>query len=377
MPTISELRTALRYPSEAAPPDTDAIIRRGRRQRHLHQALAGAATAVVLVAAGVATLGLRPGGSSEPSPAPSNAPSLAGPDPVTGTRPNPLLVAASSRLDAQAPDRFDPRVRTLHVGWIPDGLTRELSMITATSQEYGALGPDGTGILVIVLAHAVPASQLPSGQIGMPDNASSIVVGPEFAVRGRPAHCLSDPRVPGSCFAIQWQYADGAWARASYASPAETPVEETNEAVRRLVESVTLADPEPVRLPFTLTGELAGRQVIVSMVAAGGSGPAGKWYGSVELAPAGVEPTPGGPTIFVEANRVDPTADPGHTADQIPNTTVDGQPAWASGDGRAVVLFPQPDLRVLCELRATPGDPRAYTPDIHLVATPDTLTTWV
>ncbi len=215
MPTISELRTALRYPSEAAPPDTDAIIRRGRRQRHLHQALAGAATAVVLVAAGVATLGLRPGGSSEPSPAPSNAPSLAGPDPVTGTRPNPLLVAASSRLDAQAPDRFDPRVRTLHVGWIPDGLTRELSMITATSQEYGALGPDGTGILVIVLAHAVPASQLPSGQIGMPDNASSIVVGPEFAVRGRPAHCLSDPRVPGSCFAIQWQYADGAWARAT------------------------------------------------------------------------------------------------------------------------------------------------------------------
>lgn len=115
------------------------------------------------------------------------------------------------------------------------------------------------------------------------------------------------------------------------------------------------------------------------MVSTGG-GRSGLWYGGVSFVDTQADLERmlfTGPQVNVEANRVDPAADPGHTALQVPNSTVDGHPAWAQDDGRTVVVFPEPDLRVLFEYFDRPGDATTAVSTIHLTPTPDAVATWV
>ena len=402
MPTIDELRQALNYASAPAQPDTAGIIARGRCQRRLRRALtASAAAAVALVAvAGVALVGAGPRDAPAGNPPPGdNPPSrLEGDNPparLAGAAPNPVLVAAFTSVPpTEAPARFDPLRRTLHVGWIPDGLPREVGEIEAYFQLYSASTADETaGMVVIVLPKGRPLTAMPSGQRFMPRYTSNATFVDTEPINGRDAQCVRDPRplatglptsnaVPrptASCPTIQWQYAPDAWARASYAAPAGTTVEQANAQIRELAESVSLAADDPVRLPFTISGGRPGQVIARTLVSTGG-GRSGLWYGGVSFVdtPADLERTLfTGPQINVEAYRVDPNGDPGHLALSPPNSTVDGHPAWRPDDGRSVLVFLEPDLRVMFEYFERPGDATTAVSTVHLTPTPDAVATWV
>ena len=388
MPTIDDLRQALNYASAPAQPDTAGIIARGRRQRRLRRTLttSSVAVAVMLVSvAGAALVGTGPVSAPDATSPPGESPPVR----LAGAAPNPALVAGlSAAPPAEAPEHFDPLRRTLHVGWIPDGLPHESAEIEPYLQLYSATTADGkAGTVVIVLPKGRPLTAMPSGQLFMPlaDHATFVDTEP---VNGRAAQCVlapqdpTKPPVPGltpSCATIQWQYAPGAWARASYAAPPGTTVEQANAQIRQLAESVSLAAGDPVRLPFSLSSGHPGPIVARTLVntSGGGNGP---WYGGVSFVdtPADLERMLGtGPQINIEAYRVDPNADPGHMALYQPNSTVDGHPAWRAGDGRAVIVFLETDLRLMFEYFERPGDAVTAVSAVHLVPTPDAVGTWL
>jgi hypothetical protein len=73
---------------------------------------------------------------------------------------------------AEAPERFDPRVRTLSVGWVPAGLTNETAEITPDYQMYAGFdetygrSDDGStrdhGLVVTVLAKGARSATCPT-----------------------------------------------------------------------------------------------------------------------------------------------------------------------------------------------------------------------
>lgn len=133
-----------------------------------------------------------------------------------------VVAAFSATPPAEAPERFDPRRRTLHVGWIPDGLPRELAAIEPYFQLYSASTADETaGIVVIVLPKGRPLTAMPSGQRFMPGYTSDATFVDTAPVNGRDAQCVVpgrpaysttpvNPKYSVSCPTIQWQYAPDA-----------------------------------------------------------------------------------------------------------------------------------------------------------------------
>lgn len=368
---LARLRASLDYPRQTSVPDVGAIMARGRRQRARRQAVGIGATvtavaAVVALAAGALTAGppgLRP------------APELLAALP--GGPPPPVLVSSGAPR-AEAPERFDPLTRTLKLGWVPEGLDGGGVTIGPRKQTYGAFddayvngGPD-IGLVVIVLARGQSVEEFPDGALGLPREREGRRTDP---VNGGTAECLSDIRVPeGTCSALRWEYAPDAWAQVSYAGSAGPTSEAAAAVARRVAESLSLTAAEPVRLPFTLTGRLAGlRPVSTSIALADDVDPISgtRWDATVDLAVAGADDQP---VVSVGAS-LEPGDPSGRLDDKDgpPTMTLDGHEARLSEDsllvwgvqgtrlwiwGRSVSVQSYDDVEMLDD----PTDPMGWVP---------------
>jgi hypothetical protein len=384
MKTVDDLRAAMRYPSDAARPDAGAIITRARRRRALHRAAVGGSTLAVVVAVALTATLATP----LPSPPVSGPRPPAGSD-VIGAAPNPILVAAVTGVDPparQAPTRFDPLVRTLHVGWVPPGLGGQSAQTSPWEQTYSGKdrtyvngGPD-VGLVVDILARGRPLDDFSDGALGLPVDA---VARPTAPINGAPAECLSDPLVPGSCAALRWRYAPDAWARVSYAGTAGPTPAEAAAVARRVAESVSLTDGEPVRMPFALEGRLASMRVGATLVSVHEEATPGIndlwWSASVDLVDdyEDLRRFEGARTLSVEVSRR--FNDPSGRIDRDgrPNTTVDGHPARVGADGRSLVVWGIHRTRVVVEFSDRPGRALAAYRDMRLLATPDDSAEWL
>jgi hypothetical protein len=386
MRTVDDLRTALRVPAEAAHPDAGAIIRRARRRRATRRAVAGgSALAVVTALAVTAALVPRPPAPPEAGPRP---PTGSGGSGAVGAAPDPVLVAALARFDppVEAPSRFDPLVRTLHVGWIPPGLGSQSAGTSPWEQTYAGFdrtyvngGPD-VGLVVTILARGRPLGDLSDGALGLPLDA---VARPTDPIHGRPAECLSDPLVPGSCSALRWRYAPDAWARVSYAGTAGPTPAEAAAVARRVAESVSLTGGDPVRMPFAIEGRLASMRVGTTHVSVSERASPGlddeRWSASVYLVDdyedlrrfAGARAL----GIGVRSAFGDPSGRIGR--DGRPNTTVDGHPAHLGDDGRSLVIWGVNRTRVSVDFIDRPGRALVAYRDVRLVETPNDPTDWI
>jgi hypothetical protein len=351
-----DLRTLLDYPDQPAVPDVAAIIARGRRARTRRTVAMTSAVAAAVVAVVVAAVASVPSG--------------------------PSSLASAPRM-FEAPDRFDPLVHTLHVGWLPEGLDGSAyRSVEPTSQTYSAgddsgvqNGPD-VGLVVTVLARGVGVEEILNGAPGLPRFPETR---PAEPVNGGRAECISEPTVPGgTCTALRWEYAPDAWAQVSYAGSAGPTPAAAAAVTRRVAESVSLVVGDPVRLPFTLSGGLAAREVRGTGVAIPGDLTADEdpWEVSLDLAPdAPTDPeardvrvlvawTPGGGT-------------PGSDKYGEPNTVVDGHQARLDRDqwgnflmvwgvnGTTVTIIDAPDpLAAYAELGLLdePADPAGWVP---------------
>ncbi|MEV0271773.1 hypothetical protein AB0H43_23585 [Hamadaea sp. NPDC050747] len=355
-------------------PKSIGMIAKGRRIRAVKRAVAG--FAAVTVAEGVGLFTALQTGSGPDQTVP----------PVAGGAPNPVLVAAISSTTTEAPVRFDPLSRTLNVGWIPAGLGGQHADITPWQQTFSGHdsayvngGPD-IGLVVTVLAKKRPISDFYDGALGLPPAA---VAKPTEPVNGGAAECLTDPQVLGSCSAIRWQYAPDAWARVSYAGSAGATPAQAAAVARRVAESVTLTKDQAVRMPFTLTGKLAGMTVTRTSTqiysTPGFHGEA--WSASVQLVPTGTVVKPG-ENLDPISLSVDVMFVPGDPSGRIkdrdgePNTTVNGHPAWRSADGAAVIVFGASDTRSAVWYPDDHGDATAAYADVALLAHPADPAGW-
>lgn len=349
MRTVDELRAALDYPSGPATADVAAIIRRGQQRRTVRlTGGAGFATVAVVIAIAVVT-GLLPNGTG---------PDIAG-DP--GGPPSPLLIAAPGPPTA-APERFDPLMRTLHIGWSPEGLPYAALHIQPWKQIYQAHeraplpGEESPprGLQVSVLAAGRPIGDLPAALF-----PTDGVETPADPINGRPATCLSDQSSPGSCRAIRWQYAPNAWAGVSYDGAAADPAE-TTAILRRVAESVWLTAGEPMRLPFDVEGDLATMPAVHSGVIIGNTGAPGTgWSAWVALADQDTAFEAGGtdaPQLLISLS-LELDASPGIE----PNSTVEGQRARLSreGDSSRLDVWNDSGTHVAVEYFKLPDDPVA------------------
>ncbi|GIF72189.1 hypothetical protein [Asanoa siamensis] len=368
MNTIEDLRAALDYAAAPARPDTAAIIARGRRRRFRRRAAVGGG----IVAVVTAVVAVNPW-TVDTADVP----------PLHGSAPTGVLVAALTAQPYEAPERFDPLTRTLHIGWVPDGLTDEQAVIEPTAQTFGGFdeewedGGKDFGLVVKVLAKGQPVSALAGGALGMPTDP---VERPTDAVNGRPAVCLSDPAVSGSCGALRWEYAPEAWARVSYAgSRGHTPAAAA-AVVRRVAESVRLTAAEPVRLPFTLTGptaDLHAASTLVRITKPGRPGRDGeRWSAQIILVddPAEADGSYGEARQLVIGVRR--TTDPsGRTSrDAAPNTMVDDHEARHSG--AALVVWNVSGTRVFTEYQNWNADPTSAYADLRVLADPADPAGW-
>ncbi len=370
MKTVDDLRTALRYPSQSAAPDTAGLIAKGRRRRTARRAVAGAAVIAVVTGAGLV-------GAIQPG----NGPARTAP-PIAGAAPDAVLVAATSPMATEAPQQFDPLRRTLNVGWIPSGLGGQHAEITPWQQTFGGLdaawvngGPD-LGLVVTVLAKGRPVTDFTSGAVGLPREP---VAKPTEPVNGGAAECLTDPAVPGSCSAIRWRYAPDAWARVSYAGAGTSP-EQAAAIARRVAESVSLTDGEAVRMPFALKGKLADMTVAQTLVSINNTpGRFGEtWSANVDLVPTGtaVKKTYGPQGLAVEALFIPGDPSGRIERDEPPNTTVNGHPAWLRADRAAVVVWGASGTRSLAEYWDSDGDALAAYANVKLLPNPADPAGW-
>lgn len=372
MNTTEDLRRALRYTGEPSTLDTAAIIATGRRRRTAKRLLGGTGlTAVAVVAALGAMTALQP----------TDGPPVTEP-PLAGAVPEAVLVASTSAMAAtEAPEQFDPLLRTLSLGWIPAGMAGQQAEITPWYQTFSVGdpawvngGPD-LGLSVTLLAKGRPLSDLLGGAPGLP---SEPVVVPTDPINGGEAECLTDPSIPGSCSAIRWRYAPDAWARVNFAGSAVNTPEEAAAVARRVAESVVLTEGEPVRIPFALNGdlaELAAARTIVSVEPSAGRA----WSASIELVPSGtvVQPQfgPQEQSLVIGASH-----DPGDPSgriprDDAPNTTVGGIPGWLSANGGALIVWGVSAARVFVE-DTIGGDALAAYANVALLPDPSDPAGW-
>jgi hypothetical protein len=383
MKSVDDLRRALHYPAAYPPPDTDAIIARARRGRMVQRAVVtGGLTALAVVVTLAATL-------APPGPLPGSPPigSTGGSDPgAPGDQPNAVLVAAVGPAVARAPARFDPVLRTLRVGWIPDGLTNESARVDRYAQRYsgfdetyvtGGARTADNGLSVTILAQGRPKSELPSGALGLPYFFEVRRAAP---VNGRPAECLSEEGGPDSCAGLRWQYAPDAWAQVSYAGRAGPTPAQRAAVTRRVAESVSLTTGTPVRLPFTVHHELAGLRVTgtgASVQRPGRVDPVQgtRWTADLDLVDGagrtisvGVLLVPGDPLSRVERDK---------DGRIRRNTTVDGHPAALLDSGRHLVVWGVNGTRVMVDLSRRPGNARDLYAGVTVLPDPNDVTGWV
>jgi len=308
----TELKELVREPPVPQRLDVARGIADGRRalRRRRIGAGIGAALGVCAVAwAAVAVLPLDPG----ESPAPRLA--AAPPD------------AAAAPVPAPAPRRFDPLVRSLVVGYVPDGLGERKHQITPALQDFGAWEPPSdSGPLKGVTVLAVPAGGRLQGPKGAPERPETLGT-PTDPVQGRPARCVGTP-----CSTVLFEYAPGGWVRVRYNGTAGDPA----AVARRVAESVRLDGRERVRMPFTVTGipaRLAPQESLVMTSTTGRP-----WEARISWSdqPTGFHPVTRIPRTLSVSVYPDPrrTGDGAKTPD--PNMRLDGYPAtlsrWEGGE---------------------------------------------
>ncbi|GIF68036.1 hypothetical protein Ais01nite_60710 [Asanoa ishikariensis] len=302
---------------------------------------------------------------------------------LDGTAPAPALIAAAGTGVEEAPERFDPLMRTLHIGWVPGGLRGGSAEVSVTEQSFGAKDKDwadgGTdlGLFLVVLAKGRPITDFSDGALGLPMGA---VERETEDINGRPAVCLSDPAVRGSCPALRWEYAPGAWARVSYGGSAGPTPEAAAAVARKVAESVWLTAAEPVRLPFTLTGataDLPAVRTFVSIAEPGYPDYEGQvWSASIAVAQtaAEAEKPPGERRqVSFEARK---SVDPGSRmrADPEPNATVGGHDAWVADT--EMIVWNVSGTRAVTWYENWDADPRTAYADLRMIKDPADPADW-
>jgi hypothetical protein len=200
---------------------------------------------------------------------------------------------------------------------------------------------------------------------------------PAAPVNGRPAFCLVHPTAPGSCDALVWEYAPGAWARVLYDGALTNPAASA-ALVRRVAESVSLSAAEPVRLPFRLTGKTARLRPVRVLTSQSVDGRQ-PWSVNVLLSDRPREwRTLGDEAVTLDVDQL-PASGGRLPHDPAPNTTIDGHPARIEGKPLPDVLFVWGvrGTHVFVNTQREGLDPRTVYRDTQLVSNPNDLASWV
>jgi hypothetical protein len=336
--------------------DLAAAVRRAESIRRRRRGVAVAASTLAVAAAVAAPVALR--SPAAPRPTATSAPTS---PPAAGTPSGPARISA--------PTEFDPLIRRVRIGWLPSGLLDQQWELRRTGQQYAGRAPGrDNGLLLTVLARGQRFDPAEHG-IGLPEQPREA---PAEPIGGRPAFCIGEAGQPGSCEALRWEYAPGAYARVSYAGPLATSPASTAALLRRVAQSVTLVAGEPVRLPFQVDLAGTGLRPTSTLVTIAGTGR--PWSASLELS-ATPQPNP----YDFHGVLVEMLSTPGRTDKDGPaNTTVDGHSATLgqNGDERSLAVYNVRGSRLLIDV-TTPGkDPLALYPAVHPVAQPADPTGW-
>jgi hypothetical protein len=299
----TELKELVREPAVPQRLDVARGIADGRRalRRRRLGVSVGAALGVCAVAGGAVALV-----PADPPPRLADSPPILAEPPAPA--PPPVL----------APRQFDPLVRSLVVGYVPDGLGERKHQITPEVQDFGAWEPPTeSGLVKGLTVIALPAGGTLHGKMGEPQRPGTLGT-PTDPVRGRQARCVGTP-----CSTLLFEYAPGGWVQVRYNGRAGEPA----AVVRRVAESVRLDGRERVRMPFTVTGIPAGLAPQESLVTTSTTGR--PWEARISWSdyPSGFHPK----TRIPRTLGVDVYPDPRRTGDGAktpdPNTRVDGYPA--------------------------------------------------
>lgn len=240
---------------------------------------------------------------------------------VTGGSPS----ATDSVPAASAPERFDPLMRYVSLGWIPDEarMNRRSTVVNdgrfATGvSEYipdPAKGPMASkrGASVSVSLYAVGAkaeSEQPPDVRGGLDHDPGVPyqVAEAPPVNGKPAEWLTVPGDPEFVM-LRWRYAPDAWAEVNVARLSGDLYERAHRVATELRFETT-----PLRFPFHLTGLSTELHPVSSSFEEGGL--AGPWRGELSFRSAD-----DGVDMRVAATPLRP-------GERNPNTTVDGHEAF-------------------------------------------------
>ena len=303
--------------------------RRIRRRRRL-AATGVAAAALVVAVGGAGTVAL--GGDDRAAPPAGNR-------------------SAAPTAREVAPTSFDPTMRTLSIGALPDHLAGEAYQLSDQRQCFRAEDARASNdarfaLFVSVLPRGAPA---PTGEHG----AAGTTAKP---VHGRPARCLR--RTAQGCAELTFQYLPDAWALVAYHPAVQTA--SVPRVVRRVAASVRLV-AVPVRMPFRLGGTVSRWIPAGATIASGGPNRA---FGELSLNEPHRRDRYPQDSVDILVRAHDPN--PGGT-----NTTVDGHPAKLDVDlksGNGLFVYLPGDASVSIMLR--PGlsiDPRDIYRRVHLV----------
>jgi len=329
--------------------DYDRLLARGRRRerRRTTVRLGGAAGAVVATGGLVGTLSLAGGGTLAAGPAPAT-PAATTPAQRPATPPGPTTAAPGIPT-------LDPTTQVVDLGWVPPGLVNRQIELTAKAQQVVAYRLVGNAEDDVTLtAHGPGWTPEQSRSDGQPDSpqAGCNRGAPDGQVQGRPAYrMIAGPNRPdGYCVGLMWQQPDGTWLDVRVGGFAGKTDPARIQIARQAGDAAQLTGVRrPARMPFTVSGRLAGLRVTQSTMWLAGPG-----------APAS---TPkGGLLMFANpANGKQVSAlcvpgdDSGNPRRSTPNTQVDGHPAHVSADQVVVHGVQGCLVQVENEATAVPG----------------------
>ena len=278
-----------RLADQPAPPqrlDIAQAKRSGRRTRRRRRAAAVGGCVVAVAALAAATVLPR--------------------TPAKPTRPAPALQPALSAT-LLAPDAS--------FGWLPAGEHRE--RVTADRQN---------GVQSFELDTAqITFTTYPSGpEPGLPHFSGGIQAKrlPAASVNGHPAYWLAKPG-RSNVIHLRWRYGRAGWADLRLNGTAATL---NTTAVYRIADSITVGKPSPLRFPVRING-LPGSLIPVRM----GLGGAEVDYNfQVAASPSATARDQQANWLSITTLTDSPSTRQHLRSRALPNTTINGHPAWDS-----------------------------------------------
>ena len=243
--------------------------------------------------------------------------------------PNTPDPAQASVASADGRTLFDPLVRPVTIGWLPDGMVHNLTRIS--TERYELTYQDGASRE----PGAVAAEEIhlwvwpPDLAYWQQPGAEQYEFTDTAPVNGKPAQWRPMERHIGF---LRWEYRPRSWAELDVRVIAGDPL----DVARRIAESMRFEPTERVRLPWRLTG--MPTQLSVSSLQVIEDNSYQPWRTEIAFEGAAVDSSGHAPLLIVRAHKGPVSPDPAYRP--TPNTTVHGHPALLEHhDGSGDLLY--------------------------------------